>query len=192
MRTKGLFSESSSVPISQNCPSALWRRSSCTATISNSPPRVAPSQCRCEGDVESSDGPHEGDSPIEERPQPHADRARRHDLGDVTPCPPLRGFGSSQKVLPTPPPPFQLHHSAPYVLPTLVASVLSSVPAPSETAPMVVTATPFPPPPPLCLVLASALLLRPVRSFPLMWVHPCGHTHARHSTSATILSSTSG
>ena len=39
------------------------------------------------------------DLPIEERPQPHANRDRKDELGNVTPHPPLRGFASSEKVL---------------------------------------------------------------------------------------------
>jgi len=109
---------------------------------------VASSQRRYEGDVESSDDPHEADSPVEERPQPHANRARRHELGDVTPRPPLRGFASSEKVLATPPPPLPSQHSAPSVLPTVAVSVPPCVPAPSEPVPIVAAAIPGPAPAP--------------------------------------------
>jgi len=53
---------------------------------------------RYEGDIESSDDLHKADSPVNERPQTHASRTRKHELGDVTPRPPLRGFASSEKV----------------------------------------------------------------------------------------------
>ena len=97
---------------------------------------VASSHRRYEGDVESSDDPHEVDSPIDERPQTHANRPRKHELGDVTPRPPLRGFASSEKVLPSLAPPLPSHHSAPSALPS-AASSAPSVPAPSEPPPTV-------------------------------------------------------
>jgi len=96
--------------------------------------------------VESSDDPHEADSPAEERPQPHANRTRKHDLGDVTPRSPLRGFASSEKVLATPPLPLPSQHSAPSVLPSAAVSVPPSVPAPSELAPIVAAANAAPAP----------------------------------------------
>src|SRR5216683_607628 len=41
-----------------------------------------------EGDIESSDDPHEVDSSIEERPRMHANRAMKHELGRhfAVPC----------------------------------------------------------------------------------------------------------
>ena len=102
---------------------------------------VASSHRRYEGDIESSDDPHEVESPIEERPQTHANRAMKHELGDVTPRPPLRGFASSEKVLPVPPPLLPSHHSAPSALPSAAASVLS-ISAPSEPTPTVPVAAP--------------------------------------------------
>ena len=107
---------------------------------------VASSQRRYEGDVESSDDPHEADSPIGERPKPQANRAMKHELGDVTPRPPLRGFASSEKVLATPPAPLPSQHSAPSVLPTVAVSVPPCVPPPSEPAPVVAAASPAPAP----------------------------------------------
>lgn len=98
---------------------------------------VASSHRRYEGDVESSDDPHEVDSPIDERPQTHANRPRKHELGDVTPRPPLLGFGSSEKVLPSLAPPLPSYHSAPSALPS-AASSSPSVPTPSEPSPTVV------------------------------------------------------
>ena len=95
--------------------------------------------------MESSDDPHEADSPVEERLKPHhANRARKHELGDVTPRPPLRGFASSEKVLATPPPPLPSHHSAPSALPIAATSIAPFVPAPSEPAPSVVAPAPAP------------------------------------------------
>jgi hypothetical protein len=98
---------------------------------------VASSHRRYEGDVESSDDPHEVDSPIEERPQTHANRPRKHELGDVTPRPPLRGFAPSEKELPSLAPPLPSYHSAPSALPR-AASSAPSVPTPSEPPPTVV------------------------------------------------------
>jgi hypothetical protein len=95
---------------------------------------VASSHRRYEGDVESSDDPHEVDSPIDERPQTHANRPKKHELGDVTPRPPLRGFASSEKVLPSLAPPLPSYHSAP----SSAASSAPSFPAPSEPSPTVV------------------------------------------------------
>jgi hypothetical protein len=83
---------------------------------------VASSHRRYEGDVESSDDLHEADSPVDERPKPNANRNKKHELGDVTPRPPLRGFASSEKVLPSSVPTLPSHHSAPSVLPTAAAS----------------------------------------------------------------------
>jgi hypothetical protein len=104
---------------------------------------VASSHRRYEGDVESSDDLHEVDSPIDERPPPHANRNKKHELGDVTPRPPLRGFASSEKVLPAPAsaPASALPsiHSAPSVLPTAAAP--SSIPAPLELVPTAVATT---------------------------------------------------
>lgn len=100
---------------------------------------VASSHRRYEGDVESSDDLHEADSPIDERPKPHANRNRKHELGDVTPRPPLRGFASSEKVLPSSAPTLSSHHSAPAVLPT-AASSEPSVPVPLDTSPATVAA----------------------------------------------------
>jgi hypothetical protein len=94
---------------------------------------VASSHRRYEGDVESSDDPHEVDSPIDERPQTHANRPRKHELGDVTPRPPLRGFGSSETSLA---PPLPSYHSAPSALPS-AASSAPSVLAPSEPSPTI-------------------------------------------------------
>jgi hypothetical protein len=111
---------------------------------------VASSQRRYEGDVESSDDPHEAESPVEERLKPHhANRARKHELGDVTPRPPLRGFASSEKVLATPLPPLPSHHSAPSALPTAAASVAPCAPAPSEPAPIVAAPVLAPAPAPV-------------------------------------------
>ncbi|KAF8480411.1 Dcp1-like decapping family-domain-containing protein, partial [Russula ochroleuca] len=92
---------------------------------------VASSHRRYEGDIESSDDLHEADSPVDERPQTHANRTRKHELGDVTPRPPLRGFASSEKVLPSLAPPLPSYHSAPSALPS-AASSTPSVPAPPE------------------------------------------------------------
>src|SRR6266478_4667666 len=86
---------------------------------------VASSHRRYEGDIESSDDPHEADSPIDERPQTHANRPRKHELGDVTPRPPLRGFASSEKVLPSLAPPLPSYHSAPSALPSAPLSAPS-------------------------------------------------------------------
>jgi hypothetical protein len=104
---------------------------------------VASSHRRYEGDVESSDDLHEADSPVDERPQTHANRTRKHELGDVTPRPPLRGFASSEKVLPSPVPPLPSYHSAPSALPS-AASSAPTVPAPFEPAPTVVVDEPAP------------------------------------------------
>ena len=104
---------------------------------------VASSHRRYEGDVESSDDLHEADSPVDERPQTHANRTRKHELGDVTPRPPLRGFASSEKVLPSPVPPLPSYHSAPSALPS-AASSAPTVPAPFEPAPIVVVDEPAP------------------------------------------------
>src|SRR6266403_248634 len=98
---------------------------------------VASSHRRYEGDIESSDDPHEADSPIDERPQTHANRPRKHELGDVTPRPPLRGFASSEKVLPSLAPPLPSYHSAPSALPSAPLSA-PSVLAPSEPFPVAV------------------------------------------------------
>ena len=95
---------------------------------------VASSHRRYEGDIESSDDLHEAESPVDERPQTHANRTRKHELGDVTPRPPLRGFASSEKVLPSLAPPLPSYHSAPSALPSAASSV-PSVPAPPEPAP---------------------------------------------------------
>ena len=97
---------------------------------------VASSHRRYEGDVESSDDPHEVDSPIDERPQTHANRPRKHELGDVTPRPPLRGFASSEKLHPSLVPPLPSYHSAPSALPS-AASSAPSILAPSEPSPTV-------------------------------------------------------
>ncbi|KAH9000927.1 Dcp1-like decapping family-domain-containing protein [Lactarius hatsudake] len=87
---------------------------------------VASSHRRYEGDVESSDDLHEADSPIDERPKPHANRNRKHELGDVTPRPPLRGFASSEKVLPSSSAPTtSSHHSAPAIPPAAASSAPS-------------------------------------------------------------------
>ena len=108
---------------------------------------VASSHRRYEGDVESSDDLHEADSPIDERPLPHANRNRKHEHGDVTPRPPLRGFASSEKVLPSSSPAsapasaLPSHHSAPSILPS-AASSTPSVPAPLQLVPDVVAAAP--------------------------------------------------
>ena len=102
---------------------------------------VASSHRRYEGDVESSDDPHEVDSPIDERPQTHANRPRKHELGDVTPRPPLRGFASSEKVLPSLAPPLPSYHSAPSAPPN-AASSAPSVPSPSEPYPTIAVDTP--------------------------------------------------
>ena len=99
---------------------------------------VASSHRRYEGDVESSDDLHEADSPIDERPKPHANRNKKHELGDVTPRPPLRGFASSEKVMPNSGPTLSSHHSAPAVLP----------PAATSSAPQSVPAVPVPVPVP--------------------------------------------
>ncbi|KAH9974712.1 hypothetical protein BGW80DRAFT_153566 [Lactifluus volemus] len=56
---------------------------------------VASSHRRYEDDVESGDDLHEVDSPIDERPLLHANCNKKHELGDVAPRPPLRGFPSS-------------------------------------------------------------------------------------------------
>ncbi|KAI9462791.1 Dcp1-like decapping family-domain-containing protein [Lactarius psammicola] len=101
---------------------------------------VASSHRRYEGDVESSDDLHEADSPIDERPKPHANRNRKHELGDVTPRPPLRGFASSEKVLPSSAPTtLSSHHSSPAVLPT-AASSAPTIPVPPDPSPATVTA----------------------------------------------------
>jgi hypothetical protein len=74
---------------------------------------VASSHRRYEADIESNDDLYEADSPIEERPQMYANRAMKHELRDLTPRPPLRGFAPTEKVLPVPHPPLPPHHSAP-------------------------------------------------------------------------------
>jgi hypothetical protein len=107
---------------------------------------VASLHCRYEGDVESSDDLHEADSPIDERPQTHANRTRKHELGNVTSRPPLRGFASSEKVLPSPGPPLPSYHSAPSALPSAASSV-PSAPAPSDPTPTVVVDGPAVPAP---------------------------------------------
>ncbi|KAI0263109.1 Dcp1-like decapping family-domain-containing protein [Gloeopeniophorella convolvens] len=89
---------------------------------------VASSHRRYEGDVESSDDQHDTDSPVDGRLHPSAARGRKHELGDVTPRPPLRGFASSEKVLPTPAMPSL--HSAPAILPTAASSMPAVPPAP--------------------------------------------------------------
>ncbi|KAH8984903.1 Dcp1-like decapping family-domain-containing protein [Lactarius akahatsu] len=105
---------------------------------------VASSHRRYEGDVESSDDLHEADSPIEERPKPHANHNRKHELGDVTPRPPLRGFASSEKVLPSSAPTISSHHSAP-AIPPAAASPAPSVPDPHPTtAPVAAAPSPAP------------------------------------------------
>lgn len=105
---------------------------------------VASSHRRYEGDVESSDDLHEADSPIEERPKPHANRNGKHELGDVTPRPPLRGFASSEKVLPSSAPTISSHHSAP-AIPPAAASPAPSVPdPPPTTAPVAAAPSPAP------------------------------------------------
>ena len=102
---------------------------------------VASSHRRYEGDVESSDDLHEADSPIDERPKPHANRNKKHELGDVTPRPPLRGFASSEKVMPNSGgPTLSSHHSSPAVLPAAAASV-SPVPVPEDPSPTTATVT---------------------------------------------------
>ena len=111
---------------------------------------VASSHRRYEGDVESSDDLHEADSPIDERPKPHANRNKKHELGDVTPRPPLRGFASSEKVMPNSGPTLSSHHSAPAVLPPAATSAPQSVPPvpvpedPSLPTPATVTVTDTP------------------------------------------------
>ncbi|KAI9444146.1 Dcp1-like decapping family-domain-containing protein [Lactarius indigo] len=95
---------------------------------------VASSHRRYEGDVESSDDLHEADSPIDERPKPHANRNRKHELGDVTPRPPLRGFASSEKVLPSAAPTTS-HHSAPAILPTAASTAPTAPDPPPAAAP---------------------------------------------------------
>jgi hypothetical protein len=96
---------------------------------------VASSHRRYEGDVESSDDLHEADSPIDERPKPHANRNKKHELGDVTPRPPLRGFASSEKVLPSAAPTtLSSHHSAPAVLPTAASVQDNSSPTTATAA----------------------------------------------------------
>jgi hypothetical protein len=115
---------------------------------------VASSHRRYEGDVESSDDLHEADSPIDERPKPHnANRNnnnnRKHELGDVTPRPPLRGFASSEKVMPNSGPTLSSHHSSPAVLPTAAPSsspppVPVPVPQDPSPAPAAVTVTDAP------------------------------------------------
>ncbi|KAI9507827.1 hypothetical protein F5148DRAFT_1376260 [Russula earlei] len=114
---------------------------------------VASSHRRYEGDIESSDDLHEADSPINERPQTHASRTtRKHELGDVTPRPSLRGFASAEKVVMTPvAPPLPSHHTAPTVPPNVassVPSVLAHHPQPAPTVavtnPATVTAVPRP------------------------------------------------
>jgi len=72
---------------------------------------VATLHRRYEGDIESSDDPHDVDSSIEERPQMHANRGMKHELGYITPRPALGGFASSEKVLPVRPPPLPSYHS---------------------------------------------------------------------------------
>ena len=104
---------------------------------------VASSHRRYEGDVESSDDLHEADSPIDERPKPHANRNRKHELGDVTPRPPLRGFASSEKVLPSSAPTtLSSYHSSPAVLPTAASSApttatVAAAPSPAVSAPRI-------------------------------------------------------
>ena len=105
---------------------------------------VASSHRRYEGDVESSDDLHEADSPIDERPKPHANRNKKHELGDVTPRPPLRGFASSEKVLPnSTPTTLSSHHSSPAVLPT-AASSTPPVPVPQDPDPTTAAVTDAP------------------------------------------------
>jgi hypothetical protein len=133
---------------------------------------VASSHRRYEGDVESSDDPHEADSPIEERPLAHTNRARKHELGDVTPRPPLRGFASSEKVLPAHPSSLPSHHSAPSVLPTAATSappVPSSGPAPTTglTAPAVPAA-----PAPRAGTSPAPRVLVPFHEESSLWPYP--------------------
>lgn len=91
--------------------------------------------------VESSDYPHETNSPIKDRPKLHTNSARKYELGDVTPRPVLHGFTSSEKaLLPLLPLPF--HHSVPSVLPTATASIQPCVLGPSETTAIVAPAAP--------------------------------------------------
>ncbi|KAH9038523.1 Dcp1-like decapping family-domain-containing protein, partial [Lactarius pseudohatsudake] len=105
---------------------------------------VASSHRRYEGDVESSDDLHEADSPIEERPKPHANHHRKHELGDVTPRPPLRGFASSEKVLPSSAPTISIHHSAPAIPPTTASPAPSAPDPPPTTAPVAAAPSPAP------------------------------------------------
>ena len=126
--------------------------------------------------MESSDDPHEADSLIDERRQKHANRARKHEPGDVTPRPPLRGFASSEVVLSSPPPSLQSYHSAPYVAPIAAALFPPSVPGPSERPRFVVAPAPAPSPSPAVPAPRVGTTLHLVRSCASMKTHSCGHT----------------
>ncbi|KAI0305213.1 Dcp1-like decapping family-domain-containing protein [Multifurca ochricompacta] len=102
---------------------------------------VASSHRRYEGDVESSDDLHEADSPVDERLLPNANRSKKHELGDVTPRPPLRGFASSEKVVSAPAPASALpsHHSAPAILTPATPSAASAPSVPPSSGSVVNT-----------------------------------------------------
>ena len=150
---------------------------------------VASSQRRYEGDVESSDDPHEAGSLVEERPQPHPNRARRYVLGDVMPRPPLRRFASSEKVLAT---------SSPLTITSLravgsancgcvrPALCTSSFRTGSNRSGACFCACALP----HCPLLASVSLLRPVPSYLSKRNRPYDHTHAHHLTPSISSSST--
>jgi len=96
----------------------------------------------------SSNDPHDADSLVEERPQPRGNWARRHELGDITWRPPLRGFCVVREGACQPTSLLPSHYSAPSVLPTAAVYVPACVPAPSEPAPIVAAPAPAPAPTP--------------------------------------------
>jgi hypothetical protein len=93
--------------------------------------------------VESSNDLHEVDLLIDEQPLPRANCNKKHELGNVKPCPSLCRFASSEKVLPTlastPASTLPSIHSVPSVLPT--AAVPLSILAPLKLVLTVVATT---------------------------------------------------
>ena len=127
---------------------------------------------RYEGDIENSDDPHDVDSSVEERPQVHANRAMKHELGRHFAAPCVRwvcvvreGASCSPSSLAIPPLFAELRQGLfhPYQLP----------PRPPQSYQL--------PPPPLPSpwpLPASAPLLRSARSYPSMRNRLCHHTRA--------------
>jgi len=119
-------------------------------------------------------------SPVNEKPpQMHASRTRKHELGDVTLRPPLRGFASLEKV-PTPPLSFCLANCG--VVCLIYTSSFGTHPKCSATGDSAPTA-PAP---------ASATRLRPVRPCgSTMRIRHYGHTHGECPWTTAMISSNS-